>query len=32
VPKRLASLDDPWAEINQTHQSITAAMWKRLGK
>jgi bifunctional non-homologous end joining protein LigD len=32
VPKRLASLDDPWAEITKTHQSITAAMWKRLGK
>jgi len=33
VPKRLASLPaDPWAEITKTHQSITAAMWKRLGK
>jgi bifunctional non-homologous end joining protein LigD len=33
VPQRLAALKkDPWADYAKTRQSITAAMWKSLGK
>jgi bifunctional non-homologous end joining protein LigD len=33
VPKRLAGLkSDPWADLPGTKQSITAAMWKALGR
>jgi bifunctional non-homologous end joining protein LigD len=33
VPQRLAALKkDPWADYAKTRQSVTAAMWKSLGK
>jgi bifunctional non-homologous end joining protein LigD len=33
VPRRLAALKkDPWADYARTRQSITAAMWRSLGK
>ena len=33
VPERLAKLrKDPWADYDKTKQSITAAMWKALGR
>ena len=33
VPQRLATLKkDPWADYARTRQSITAAMWRSLGK
>jgi bifunctional non-homologous end joining protein LigD len=33
LPERLAQLkNDPWADYDKTHQSITAAMWQALGK
>jgi bifunctional non-homologous end joining protein LigD len=33
VPERLARLKkDPWADYDRTRQSISAAMWKALGK
>jgi bifunctional non-homologous end joining protein LigD len=33
VPQRLAKLkSDPWADYERTKQSITAAMWRALGK
>ena len=33
VPQRLATLKkDPWADYAKTRQSITAAMWRSLGR
>ena len=33
VPERVAKLKkDPWADYDRTRQSLTAAMWKALGK
>jgi bifunctional non-homologous end joining protein LigD len=33
VPKRLAQLDeDPWSDMNTVKQSITAAMWRAVGR
>lgn len=31
VPRRIATLDDPWAELPSVRQSITSAMMKRVG-
>jgi bifunctional non-homologous end joining protein LigD len=31
VPARLAKLDDPWRDIYEVKQAITAAMWKAVG-
>jgi bifunctional non-homologous end joining protein LigD len=33
VPQRLATLkQDPWADYESTRQSISAPMWRALGK
>jgi bifunctional non-homologous end joining protein LigD len=33
VPKRLAQLDDdPWKDMSTVKQSITAAMWRAVGR
>jgi bifunctional non-homologous end joining protein LigD len=33
VPRRLAALKgDPWADYAKTKQSISAAMWRSLGR
>ncbi|WP_437603351.1 hypothetical protein [Sorangium sp. So ce590] len=31
VPRRLASIADPWAELPTARQSITGAMMKKVG-
>jgi DNA primase len=33
VPRRLAQLaEDPWKDMSTVKQSITAAMWRSLGR